>query len=50
MRPIFKYGMAFCFALALGLFLYLFFGYNQMCIRDSSWTVKWYVLPTSGVS
>lgn len=27
-RPIFKYGMAFCFALALGLFLYQFFGYN----------------------
>ena len=35
-RPIFKYGMAFCFALALGLFLYLFFGYN---LPQGAWTL-----------
>ena len=35
-RPIFKYGMAFCFALALGLFLYQFFGYN---LPQGAWTL-----------
>lgn len=46
LRPVFKYGVAFCFAMTLGLFLYIFFEFG---IPRGAWSLLVFLILGGGV-